>query len=51
MNKKVISIVAAVLMGLTAQAQVQPKVLGENHAMVRLENGNKYVPLPVEEKA
>ena len=51
MNKKVISIVAAVLMGLTAQAQVQPKVLGENHAMVRLENGNKYVLLPVEEKA
>ena len=51
MNKKVISIVAAVLMGLTAQAQVQPKVLGENHAMVRLKNGNKYVLLPVEEKA
>ena len=51
MNKKVISIVAAVLMGLTAQAQVQPKVLGENHAMVRLQNGNKYVLLPVEEKA
>ena len=51
MNKKVISIVAAVLMGLTAQAQVQPKVLGENHAMVRLEKGNKYVLLPVEEKA
>ena len=51
MYKKVISIVAAVLMGLTAQAQVQPKVLGENHAMVRLENGNKYVLLPVEEKA
>ena len=51
MNKKVISMVAAVLMGLTAQAQVQPKVLGENHAMVRLENGNKYVLLPVEEKA
>ena len=51
MNRKVISIVAGVLMGLTAQAQVQPKVLGENHAMVRLESGSKYVLLPVEEKA
>ena len=39
------------LMGLTAQAQVQPRVLGENHAMVRLESGSKYVLLPVEEKA
>jgi levanase/fructan beta-fructosidase len=47
----VISIVAGVLMGLTAQAQVQPRVLGENHAMVRLESGSKYVLLPVEEKA
>ena len=46
-----ITIVAGVLMGLTAQAQVQPNVLGENHAMVRLESGSKYVLLPVEEKA
>ena len=38
-------------MGLMAQAQVQPRVLGENHAMVRLESGSKYVLLPVEEKA
>ena len=51
MKKTVISIVAGVLMGLTAQAQVQPRVLGENHAMVRLESGSKYVLLPVEEKA
>ena len=51
MNRKVISIVAGMLMGLMAQAQVQPRVLGENHAMVRLESGSKYVLLPVEEKA
>ena len=51
MKKTMISIVAGALMGLTAQAQVQPKVLGENHAMVRLESGSKYVLLPVEEKA
>ena len=51
MKKTMISIVAGVLMGLSAQAQVQPNVLGENHAMVRLESGSKYVLLPVEEKA
>ena len=51
MKKTVITIVAGALMGLTAQAQVQPNVLGENHAMVRLESGSKYVLLPVEEKA
>ena len=51
MKRTVISIVAGMLMGLTAQAQVQPRVLGENHAMVRLESGSKYVLLPVEEKA
>lgn len=36
---------------LSADAQVKPMVLSENHAMVRLETGNKYVLLPVEEKA
>ena len=51
MKRTLISIVAGMLMGLTAQAQVQPRVLGENHAMVRLESGSKYVLLPVEEKA
>jgi levanase/fructan beta-fructosidase len=30
---------------------VQPKVLSDNHAMVRLESSSKYVLLPVEEKA
>ena len=42
MKKTVITIVAGALMGLTAQAQVQPNVLGENHAMVRLESGSKW---------
>ena len=44
------TIVAAVLMTISAQAQVQPKVLGENHAMVRVEQGQKYLLLPVQEK-
>lgn len=51
MNRKVISIVAGLLMAMSAQAQVKPLVLSENHAMVRLEAGSRYVLLPVEEKA
>lgn len=51
MKRTAISIVAALLTSLSAQAQVNPMVLSENHAMVRLETGCKYVLLPVEEKA
>jgi len=49
--KKLMMTMAAMLTALTLQGQVQPKVLGENHAMLRLEKGKKYVLLPVEEKA
>ena len=42
--------VAAALIVISAQAQVQPKVLSENHAMVGLKGGTKYVLLPVQEK-
>ena len=51
MKKVMSTIVAALLMTTSVQAQVQPKVLSDNHAMVRLESGSKYVLLPVEEKA
>lgn len=51
MKRTAISIVTALLTSLSAQAQVNPMVLSENHAMVRLETGCKYVLLPVEEKA
>ena len=51
MKRTAISIMAALLTSLSAQAQVTPMVLSENHAMVRLETGCKYVLLPVEEKA
>ena len=51
MKKVMTTIVAAVLMSTSAQAQVQPKVLGENHVMVSLETNSKYILLPVEEKA
>ena len=50
MKKLMTTIVAAVLMATSVQAQVQPKVLGENHAMVRMEQGTKYLLLPVQEK-
>ena len=50
MKKVMTTIVAAVLMTISAQAQVQPKVLGENHAMIRVEQGKKYMLLPVQEK-
>ena len=61
MKKVMTTLVAAVLMTISAQAQrprvgeqgsgmVQPKVLGENHAMVRVKQGQKYLLLPVQEK-
>lgn len=49
MKRTVISIVATALMATSVLAQ--PKVLSDNHAMVSLERGSKYVLLPVEEKA
>ena len=50
MKKLMTTIAAAVLMATSVQAQVQPNVLGENHAMVRVEQGKKYLLLPVQEK-
>lgn len=50
MKKVMTTIVAALLMSVSAQAQVQPMVLGENHAMMRVEQGKKYLLLPVQEK-
>ena len=49
MKRTVISIVATALMATSVQAQ--PKILSDNHAMLSLERGSKYVLLPVEEKA
>ena len=50
MKKVMTTIVVAVLMAISAQAQVQPMVLGENHAMMRMEQGKKFLLLPVQEK-
>ena len=51
MKRKIFFVVAAMLMTISADAQVMPMVLSENHSMVRLDNESKYVLLPVEEKA
>ena len=40
---------AALLMAVTVKAQ-SPMILGENHAMLRLQQGTKYLLLPVQEK-
>lgn len=50
MKKLMTTIVAAMLMATSAQAQVQPYVLGENHAMMQVEQGKKFLLLPVQEK-
>ena len=48
MKKVKTTIVAAVLMSTSAQAQVQPRVLGDNHVMVSIDTDCKYVLLPVD---
>ena len=45
--KKILTLIVMVAMGLSAKAQI---ILGENHAMLRLEQGSKYLLLPVQEK-
>ena len=49
MKRTMISMMAALLMAISAQAQVKPMVLGDSHAMVKMEQGKKYVLLPVQE--
>ena len=51
MKKTVITLMATMLVTMSTQAQVNAQVLSDNHAMVRLESGSRYVLLPVEEKA
>ncbi|MBR5083111.1 MAG: DUF4980 domain-containing protein [Prevotella sp.] len=47
--KKLLTLMAAILMALTMKAQ-SPIILGENHAMLRLEQNKTYLLLPVQEK-
>ena len=48
MRKSILMLMATVMMTL-AQAQVTPIVLGDNHAMLKVQQGKRYVLLPVQE--
>ncbi|MCR4958314.1 MAG: DUF4980 domain-containing protein [Prevotella sp.] len=47
--KKLFLTLMAVMTLTMAQAQVTPLVLGEKHTMLRLEQGKKYILMPVQE--
>ncbi len=49
-KKKVTSLLAALFMATVAMAQT-PQILGENHAMLKLEQNKNLLLLPVQEKA
>ena len=49
-KNRTIACLAALLMAIGANAQVTPKILGDRHAMLRLDKQKKYLLLPVEEK-
>lgn len=48
MRKSILMLMATVMITL-AQAQVTPIVLGDNHAMLKVQQGKRYVLLPVQE--
>jgi len=48
MKKSILMMMATVMMTL-AEAQVTPIVLGDNHAMLKVQQGKRYVLLPVQE--
>ena len=48
MKKLLMTMMAALTLSV-AQAQVKPVVLGEKHVMLRLEQGQKYLLMPVQE--
>jgi levanase/fructan beta-fructosidase len=49
MRKTVMMMVAAMLTTVSAMAQVTPMVLGDKHAMLRVNKTERYVLLPVQE--
>ena len=50
MKKLLTSLTTALLMTLSANAQMQPQILGDNHAFQRVKPTQKYLLLPVQEK-
>ena len=49
MKKLVTTMMGVMLMTVSAIAQVTPMVLGDKHAMLRLDEKSKYILLPVQE--
>ena len=49
-KNKTIACLAALFVAIAGYAQVTPKILGDRHAMLRLDKQKKYLLLPVEEK-
>ena len=49
-KNRTIACLAALIMALGSNAQVAPKILGDRHAMLRLDKQKKFLLLPVEEK-
>ena len=49
-KNRTIACLAALFMAIGGYAQVTPKILGDRHAMLRLDSQKKYLLLPVEEK-
>ena len=47
--KKLLAMMIVLLMTLTAAAQVKPIVLGDKHAMLKIEQGSRYLLLPIQE--
>lgn len=48
--RRIMSTIAAALLMMSASAQVQPQILGDNHAMQPVTVDQKYLLLPVQEK-
>ena len=49
-KNKTIACLATLFMAIGGYAQVTPTILGDRHAMLRLDKQKKYLLLPVEEK-
>ena len=49
-KNRTIACLAALFVAIAGYAQVTPKILGDRHAMLRLDKQKKYLLLPVEEK-
>ena len=49
-KKTFLAVALTMLFAGTAAAQLSTDILGDRHAMVRIEKQKKYILLPVEEK-